>query len=49
MTVERVGSGQVILFAEDPYFRGYTEGSGRMLANAIILGPGMGTADEIPW
>jgi hypothetical protein len=48
-TVERVGHGQVILFASDPFFRGYFEGSGRLLMNAIILGPGLGTDQPVPW
>ena len=48
-TVERVGDGQVILMATDPFFRGYFEGSGRLLANAVILGPGMGTSQPLPW
>ncbi len=48
-TVERVGSGQVILFATDPFFRGYFEGSGRLLLNAMILGPGLGASTPIPW
>ena len=48
-TVERRGNGQVILFAADPFFRGYFEGSGRLLSNAILLGPGMGTSQPVPW
>jgi hypothetical protein len=48
-TVERVGAGQIILFASDPFFRGYFEGSGRLLLNAIVLGPGMGTSQPHPW
>ena len=36
-TVERLGNGQVILFANDPFFRGYYEGSARLLLNAVIL------------
>ena len=48
-TVERVGRGQVILIAGDPFFRGYYEGSGRLLLNAVILGPGMGTSQPVPW
>jgi hypothetical protein len=48
-TVEQVGSGQVILFAFDPFFRGYWEGSARLLGNAVLLGPGMGTKPPIPW
>lgn len=48
-TIERVGNGQLILFASDPFVRGYLEGSGRLLLNAIILGPGMGTRQPLPW
>ena len=48
-TVERVGDGQVILFAFDPFFRGYFEGSGRLLLNAVFLGPGLGTSQPLPW
>ncbi len=48
-TVERLGDGQVVLFLSDPFFRGYTEGSGRMLANAVLLGPGMGASQPVPW
>ena len=48
-TVERIGAGQVVLFATEPLFRGYFEGSGRLLLNAVILGPGMGTSQPIPW
>ena len=40
---ERIGKGQVILFAADPIFRGMTLGTIRMLNNAIIYGPGLGT------
>lgn len=42
-TVERVGSGQLILFAQDPNFRGAYRGSSQLLLNAILLGPGCGT------
>jgi hypothetical protein len=48
-TIERLGAGQVILLAHDPFFRGYTEGSGRLLLNAVVLGPGMGTSLPPPW
>ena len=48
-TVERLGNGQVILFANDPFFRGYYEGTGRLLLNAVILGPGMGASQPNPW
>lgn len=48
-TVERVGDGQIILFATDPAFRGFMEGTERLLLNAIILGPGLGTRQPAPW
>jgi hypothetical protein len=48
-TREGLGRGQVILFAGDPYFRGYFRGTGRMLANAMFLGPGLGTTVPVPW
>ena len=48
-TVERVGYGQIILFTSNPFFRGYFEGTGRLLTNAVILGPGMGTNQPVPW
>ena len=49
VAVERSGRGQKILFACDPFFRGYYEGSVRLLLNAIILGPGLGADAPIPW
>jgi hypothetical protein len=36
---ERLGSGQVVLFANDPVFRGYSLGTQRLLLNAVLLGP----------
>lgn len=48
-TRESLGNGQVILFAGVPYFRAYLEGTGRMLQNAIILGPGLGANAPVPW
>lgn len=48
-TRESLGNGQVILFAGRPYFRAYLEGTGRMLQNAIILGPGLGANAPVPW
>ena len=44
-----VTRGQVILFVFDPLFRGYFEGSGRLLLNAVFLGPGLGTSQPLPW
>ena len=48
-TRESLGNGQVILFAGDPFFRAFMEGTGRMLQNAIILGPGLGASAPVPW
>jgi len=48
-TRESLGKGQIILFAGEPFFRAYFHGSGRMLINALLLGPGFGTTSEIPW
>jgi len=35
---ERRGSGAVILFADNPYFRAYFRGSARVLTNAVFFG-----------
>jgi hypothetical protein len=48
-TVERLGRGQVILFASNPVFRGWYPAMERMFLNAVLLGPGMGTNQQIPW
>ncbi len=40
------GMGQVILFAQPPAFRGSTLAGLRALANAIVLGPGLGAQGE---
>jgi Zinc carboxypeptidase len=48
LTVERVGNGQVILFAQDPNFRGAWHGTRRLLLNAILLGPGCGASAAAP-
>lgn len=49
LTREGLGKGQIILFAGEPHFRAYFYGSGRLLANAILLGPGFGTRQTEPW
>ena len=46
-TRESVGRGQVILFAHPPAFRGAQLGTLRVLENALILGPGMGSNQPI--
>ena len=43
------GEGQVILFAGQPVFRGATQGTARLLLNAIVYGSGLGAdAPVIP-
>jgi len=48
-TVESVGQGQVILFATDPTFRTWLTALQRLFFNAVLLGPGMGTSQPVPW
>ena len=48
-TRERMGNGQVILFATQPNFRGYFRGSERLLLNAVFYGPGLGTRTSVEW
>ncbi len=48
-TVESVGNGQLVLFAAEPFFRGFFEGTGRLLLNAVVLGPGLGASAPLPW
>ncbi len=48
LTVERQGAGQVILFASSPVFRGWFRGTGRLFANAVVYGPGLGTSTPAP-
>ncbi len=43
------GGGQVILFADDPVFRGMFAGTTKLLMNALFLGPGWGTARKAEW
>lgn len=47
VTREGVGKGQVILFADTPTMRGATLGTSRILENAIVYGPGLGTRELI--
>ena len=48
-TVERYGRGQVILFASNPTYRGWYPAMERLFLNAVLLGPGMGTSQPVPW
>jgi hypothetical protein len=38
--VETTGNGSVILFAENPVYRGFWRGPARLLTNAVLFGPG---------
>ncbi|PKL87587.1 MAG: hypothetical protein CVV23_14645 [Ignavibacteriae bacterium HGW-Ignavibacteriae-2] len=49
LTRERIGNGQMILFADEPNFRSYFEGTERLLLNSILLGPGFGTRQTVDW
>jgi len=42
LTVERKGRGQLVLFAAMPGYRGQWPSTGRLLANAVVYGPGLG-------
>jgi uncharacterized membrane protein len=48
-TVESVGRGQIILFATDPALRMWLAGAQRLFLNAVLLGPGMGASQPVPW
>ncbi len=48
-TRESLGKGQIILFAHEPNMRAYFYGTRRMLINAILYGPGLGTSFETPY
>jgi hypothetical protein len=48
-TQESSGQGQIILFSAQPNFRAYFRGAERMLSNAILFGPGMGTQWTPKW
>jgi hypothetical protein len=47
LTRESLGKGQVIMFSGEPIFRGATLGTNRLLLNAVVFGPGMGTRPNI--
>ncbi len=49
VTREEVGSGQVILFLDEPLFRGWMLGTRRLFLNAVLWGPGLGTRWSTPW
>jgi len=49
LTVEPVGNGQVVLFASMPGYRMIFRGTGRLLENAVIFGPGRGASQPLRW
>ncbi|MDH3592566.1 MAG: peptidase, partial [Planctomycetota bacterium] len=49
VTRESRGRGQVLLFLEGPNFRSWTWGTRRLLTNAVLYGPGLGTRWSTPW
>jgi len=48
-TREGVGRGQVILFLDNPAYRGWMLGSRRLFLNALLFGPGVGAEPPAPW
>ncbi len=49
LTRESKGRGQIILFQSEPEFRGWTLATRRLLVNALLYGPGLGTRWSTPW
>jgi zinc carboxypeptidase len=47
VTRESIRNGQVILFSQQPAFRGATLASTRVLLNAIVFGPGVGARHPV--
>ncbi|HUG12598.1 MAG TPA: M14 family metallopeptidase [Opitutaceae bacterium] len=47
LTRESIGKGQIILFAGRPTFRAAALGTQRLMMNAIVAGPGIGTTGAI--
>jgi hypothetical protein len=47
LTRESKGKGQIIMFANKPNYRGATKGTSRLLLNAIVYGPGLGSDSEL--
>lgn len=44
---ERLGRGQIISFADVPFFRAQFHGTARLFLNAIFLGPGVGASQVV--
>jgi hypothetical protein len=48
-TRESVERGQVILYLDNPAFRGWMRDTARHFLNAVIYGPGLGASWPAPW
>ncbi len=46
---EKIGKGQIIMFAQDPNFRAYNYGTRTLFVNALLYGPGMGSSANEPY
>ena len=40
VAVENSGQGRVVLFADDPLFRGFWRGTAKLVTNAMLFGTG---------
>jgi hypothetical protein len=49
VTQEQVGNGQIILFAAQPNFRAFFRDAERLLINALLYGPALGTGWTPQW
>lgn len=48
-TREKMGDGQIVLFASEPNFRGGFRSTERLLINGVLFGPGFGTTHRAEW
>jgi hypothetical protein len=46
---ESVGQGQIVLFLDDPVYRGWMLGTRRLFLNALLYGPGVGAEPPAAW
>jgi hypothetical protein len=49
LTREQRGNGQIILFVNEPVFRGFFRSTERLFLNSVLLGPGFGTTPKAEW
>lgn len=48
-TVESIGAGQLVLFANPPAHRAHYIGTARLLLNAVVYGPSLGASQPLAW